>query len=70
MDDPNACFVCQCKLYHIFGDWDTAIVGVTTWFDQKKKQPIRECDSYHPSTYYMTYMKEMFGPEMFTQENQ
>lgn len=62
MDNPNACFVCQCKVYRIFGNWDTAIVGVTTWFD-KKKQQIRECDSCHPSTYYTTHMKEMFGPD-------
>lgn len=42
----NRCDCCDRQLYAIWKDWDTAIVGVTTWFQHGVA--VRECDECHP----------------------
>mmetsp|Transcript_15827 Transcript_15827/g.22715 ORF Transcript_15827/g.22715 Transcript_15827/m.22715 type:complete len:102 (+) Transcript_15827:159-464(+) len=59
----NRCDCCDQRLYAVWKKWDTALVGVTTWFHHGIA--VRECDECHlSSSRYKLHMKLVFDQDV------
>ena len=59
----NRCDCCDQRLYAVWKHWDTALVGVNTWFQHGIA--VRECDKCHLSSRrYIRHMKAVFDMDV------